>query len=299
MQNIATAQMNYSKIIAGTMKWGLWGAKFDTAAYERMMKDCIALGVTTFDHADIYGDYTTEEEFGAVLKQEPSLRKQMQLITKCGIQKLSANRPQHAIKSYNTSFEHIITSVETSLKNFGTDYIDCLLLHRPDYMLDADEVAKAFTQLKQQGKVLQFGVSNYKRWQVDLLHSRFAVEVNQIQCSVLHVDPFADGTLDQCQQHGIIPMAWSPLGGGNIFADMEDERNKRIVAVANILAEKHHSKADTVLLSWLLHHPSGILPVLGTSKPERIKAAVDTVNIQLSREEWYMLWRASTGKEVA
>jgi predicted oxidoreductase len=299
MQNQPIAYMNYSKIIAGTMKWGQWGAKFDTAAYERMIKDCIGLGVTTFDHADIYGDYTTEEEFGAVLKQEPRLRNQIQLITKCGIQKLSVNRPQHAIKSYDTSFEHIIESVETSLKNFGTDYIDCLLLHRPDFIMNADEVAKAFTQLKQQGKVLHFGVSNYKRWQVDLLNSRFAVEVNQIQCSLLHLDPFADGTLDQCQQLHITPMAWSPLGGGNIFADAEDERNKRIVAVANILAEKHNSKADIILLSWLLHHPSAILPVLGTSKTQRVKAAVDATSIQLTREEWYMLWRASTGKEVA
>ncbi len=281
------------------MKWGLWGARFDTPAYERMIKNCIELGVTSFDHADIYGDYTTEEEFGAVLKQEPSLRPQLQLITKCGIQKVSASRPQHTIKSYDTSFEHIIESVETSLENFGTDYLDCLLLHRPDFMIDADEVAKAFTKLKEQGKVLHFGVSNCKRWQVELLNSRFAAEVNQIECSLLKLDCFVDGTLDQCQQHGITPMAWSPLGGGNIFADLEDERNKRIVAVAAILSEKYNSQPDIILLSWLIRHPSGILPVLGTSKTERVKAAVDATKIQLEREEWYMLWRASTGKEVA
>lgn len=291
--------MNYSNIIAGTMKWGLWGARFDSPAYERMIKDCIMLGVTSFDHADIYGDYTTEEDFGAVLKQEPSLRQRMQLITKCGIQKVSANRPQHTIKSYDTSFDHLIESVERSLRNFGTDYLDCLLLHRPDFIMHADEVAKAFTQLKEQGKVLQFGVSNFKRWQVDLLHSRFTVEVNQIECSLLKLDCFADGTLDQCQQHRITPMAWSPLGGGNIFADMEDERNKRIVAVAAMLAEKYNSQPDVIMLSWLMHHPAGILPVLGTSKKERIKAAVDATQISLEREEWYMLWRASTGKEVA
>lgn len=290
----------YSKIIAGTMKWGAWGARFDTATYEQMIKDCIEAGVTTFDHADIYGDYTTEEEFGKVLQQEPSLRRQMQIITKCGIQMVSANRPHHKIKSYNSSYEHIIESVETSLKNLATDYIDCLLIHRPDPLFNADEVAKAFEQLKQQGKVLQFGVSNFRKWQVDLLRSRFPVAVNQIECSLLHLDPFGDGTLDQCQQHNIIPMAWSPMGAGNLFNTTDDdERNKRIIAVANLLAENYATKADVILLSWLMTHPANILPVLGTSKTERIRAAVSATQLKLEREEWFMLWRASTGKEVA
>ncbi len=291
--------MIYSGIIAGTMKWGVWGAKFTTAAYEQIIKDCIAFGVTTFDHADIYGDYTTEAEFGKVLQQAPSLRQQMQLISKCGIQMVSVNRPRHIIKSYNTSYQHIIASVEISLRNLSTDYLDCLLIHRPDPLFHADEVAKAFVQLKEQGKVLQFGVSNFRKWQTDLLNSRFKVEVNQIECSVLRLEPFVDGTLDHCQQHQITPMAWSPLGGGNIFADMEDERNVRVIAVASFLAEKYHSTADIILLSWLLAHPSGILPVLGTSKAERVKDAVAATQIKLEREEWFMLWRASTGKEVA
>lgn len=291
--------MSYSAVIAGTMKWGAWGAKFDTSAYERMIKECISIGVTTFDHADIYGNYTTEEEFGKALKQEPSLRQAIQVITKCGIQMVSPNRPQHIIKSYDTSFEHIIESVETSLKNLSTDYIDCLLIHRPDPLFNADEAAKAFTQLKQQGKVLHFGVSNFRKWQVDLFNSRFPVEVNQVECSVLHLDPMGDGTLDQCQQHKIVPMAWSPLGGGELFADTDDERNNRIMAVANLLAEKYHSAPDIILLSWLLTHPSDIRPVIGTSKSERIRSAVAATKIKLDREEWFMLWRASTGKEVA
>jgi predicted oxidoreductase len=282
------------------MKWGAWGAKFTTADYEQMIKDCIAVGVSTFDHADIYGDYTTEEEFGRVLQGQPSLRQQMQLVTKCGIQMVSVNRPHHKIKSYDTSYEHIIESVERSLSNLATDYLDCLLIHRPDPMFHADEVAKAFEQLKQQGKVLQFGVSNFRKWQVDLLRSRFPVSVNQVECSLLHLEPFGDGTLDQCQQHGIIPMAWSPVGGGNLFIENdEDERNKRIIAVANILAEKYATGADVILLSWLMTHPSNMLPVLGTSKIERMHAAVAATLLKLEREEWFMLWRASTGREVA
>lgn len=291
--------MQYSRIIAGTMKWGAWGARFHTAAYETIIKESIAAGVTSFDHADIYGDYTTEEEFGRVLAQEPSLRQQMQLITKCGIQKVSVNRPAHKIKSYDTSFEHIIESVETSLENLHTDYIDCLLLHRPDVLMDADEIAKAVDRLKQQGKVLNFGVSNFKPSQVDLLQSRLPVEANQVQCSILQLETFTDGTLDQCQQHNMIPMAWSPLGGGNLFAQREEERNHRIIAVAEFLAEKYATTPDIILLSWLLQHPSNIHPVLGTSKPERIQAAASAVQIQMEREEWYMLWRATTGKEVA
>jgi len=292
--------MIYSNVIAGTMKWGAWGAKLNTSEFEQMIKDCIAAGVTTFDHADIYGDYTTEEDFGKVLKEQPSLRQQMQLITKCGIQMVSVNRPHHKIKSYDTSYEHIIESVERSLSNLATDYIDCLLIHRPDPLFHADEVAKAFEQLKQQGKVLEFGVSNFRKWQVDLLRSRFPVSVNQFECSLLHLEPFGDGTLDQCQQHRIVPMAWSPMGGGNLFViDEEDERNKRILAVANILAEKYATGADVILMSWLMTHPANILPVLGTSKIERVHAAVAATLLKLEREEWFMLWRASTGREVA
>lgn len=291
--------MQLSRIIAGTMKWGAWGARFDTAAYEHMIRTCIEVGITTFDHADIYGDYTTEAEFGAVLKQQPSLRQQMQLITKCGIKKVSANRPLHQIKSYDTSYNHIIESVETSLEQLHTDYVDVLLLHRPDILLNADEVARAVADLKQQGKILHFGVSNFRRWQVELLRSRVAVEANQVQCSILQLDAFTDGTLDQCQQHRITPMAWSPMGGGNLFTEGEDERLQRITAVAKLLAARHGSRPDVVLLAWLLQHPSVIHPVLGTTRPERIRQAPEALELRFTAEEWYMLWRASTGREVA
>lgn len=291
--------MKISKVIAGVMKWGTWGSKFDTPGYEHIIKESIALGVTTFDHADIYGDYSTEKEFGNVLRKESSLREQMQIITKCGIRRPCSNRPHFKIKSYDTSLAHIVESVETSLKNLGTDHIDALLIHRPDFIMDADEIANAFARLKAQGKVLHFGVSNFTPSQVSLLNSRFKVEINQIQASIAHLNPFTDGTLDQCQELGIIPMAWSPLGGGNIFGETDDERILRIRAVAEMLATKYNSSPDVVLLSWLMQHPSNIIPVLGTSKAERIQSALTAAGLQLEREEWYMLWRASTGKEIA
>ena len=290
--------MHFSKIIAGTMKWGIWGARFSTSDYEQIIRESLDVGVTSFDHADIYGGYTTEAEFGAVLRQNPSLRNEIQLITKCGIRMLSANRPQHAIKYYDTSAAHIINSVENSLRNFHTDYLDVLLIHRPDFLLDADEVAAAFARLKQQGKVLHFGVSNFTSAQLSLLHSRFPVEVHQIECSLLHLDPFWDGTLDQCQQLGIVPMAWGPLGSGNLFSTNPEPAASRIRKVAEELASVYQTDADVLLLAWLLKHPSGIFPVTGTTKSERIRRAVAAAEIQMNREDWYKLWTAATGAEV-
>src|ERR1700704_975267 len=178
-----------SSIIAGCMKWGQWGSKFSTEEYLQMIEACLANDITTFDHADIYGDYTTEEEFGAALKEIPSLRSKMQIITKCGIRRLTSNRPRHKIHSYDTSKEHILQSVENSLKNFNTDYIDILLIHRPDPLMHPDEIAEAFTHLKIQGKVLEFGVSNFTPSQVEMIHSRFIVKYTQIEISVIQMEP--------------------------------------------------------------------------------------------------------------
>jgi len=287
-----------SAVIAGCMKWGVWGAKFSKEQYLKMIENCIGLGITTFDHADIYGDYTTEEEFGNVLKQEPALRKEMQLITKCGIRRFTPTRPEHKISYYDTSRQHIISSVERSLRNFHTDYIDILLIHRPDPLMHPAEIAAAFEILKQDGKVLHFGVSNFTVSQTAMMHSQFPVEFNQIEISIVKMEPIHNGQLDQCLELGITPMAWSPLGGGNIFTHNDDERNRRVVAAATILAEKYSAEPDQILLNWLLMHPSGILPVLGTSKIERVKKALEATAIKMTREEWFILWRASTGHDV-
>lgn len=290
---------SFSPVVAGTMNWGQWGSRFSTSAYLELIEQCIAENITTFDHADIYGHYTTEEEFGKALALKPSLRQKIQLITKCGIKMVAPNRPSHTIKSYDTSKEHIIYSVENSLHNLHTDFIDLLLIHRPDPLMDPDEIAGAFQQLKDQGKVLQFGVSNFTPSQTDMLSNRFPVSVNQLEISILHLHPFVNGSLDQCLEKRIIPMAWSPLGGGSLFNNPEDDRKKRILAAAEILSAKYNTTPDQLLLSWLFLHPSGILPVMGTTKIERLKAAMAAVSIKIAREEWFMLWRASTGHEVA
>lgn len=290
--------LQLSPVIAGCMKWGQWGVKYSTAQYLQLIEECIAANITSFDHADIYGDYTVEEEFGNALKQKPRLRQQMQLITKCGIRRLTPNRPEHKIHSYDTSREHIILSVEKSLKNLNTDYIDLLLIHRPDPLMNPPEIAEAFSQLKKDGKVLHFGVSNFTPSQMDMMVTAFRIEYNQLEVSVLHLDPFHDGSLDKCIEHSIRPMSWGPLGSGKLYGAEGDERNIRILAVANLLAEKYNAAVDQILLAFLFKHPSGIIPVIGSTKIERLKTAYAAAEINIEREEWFMLWRASKGHEI-
>lgn len=290
--------MKSSTVIAGCMNWGQWGAKFNTQLYLSQIKKTLELGIYTFDHADIYGHYTTEEEFGAALKLDPSLRSRMQIITKCGICMLTPNRPLHQIKSYDTSKTHILSSIEQSLINFNTDYIDLLLIHRPDPLMNPHEIAEAFTLLKQSGKVKHFGVSNFSTSQFSALHNIFPLEVNQIELSIIHTKPFYDGITDQCIDKKIIPQAWSPMGAGKIHLDAEDEKSRRILSMARIIGEKYNASFDQVLIAWLMKHPAGIVPVLGTTKIDRLKAALEATSIEMTREEWHMLLRASNGFDV-
>jgi predicted oxidoreductase len=291
-------KFTFSPVIAGCMKWGNWGAGFSTQQYRQLIEGCVENNITSFDHADIYGDYTVEEEFGNALQQLPSLRDRLQIITKCGIRRLTPNRPDHTINSYDTGKQHIIQSAERSLKNFHTHYLDAFLIHRPDPLMHPDEIAEAFTRLKNQGKILHFGVSNFTPSQVEMMKTGFPVEFNQIEVSILRLDPFHNGQLDQCIQYQIQPMAWSPIGGGQLQNDTDNARNKRILAVAEVLAEKYKATADQILLAFLFRHPSGIIPVMGTTKIERLVSAYKAASIQVEREEWFMLWRASTGHDV-
>jgi predicted oxidoreductase len=284
--------------IAGCMRWGAWGSKFSASAYENMIHACLEKGITAFDHADIYGDYTTEADFGAAFKNFASKREGIQIISKCGIQMLVPNRPQHTVKSYNTSKEHIISSTERSLKNLNTDYLDLLLIHRPDPLMQPDEIAEAINTLKQTGKIKHFGVSNFMPHQVTLIEKSITVEYNQLEVSIVRTDPLFNGQLDQCIEKSIIPMAWSPLGG-NIFSNLSDTKNKRVFEMANSMTSKYSTTISTIFLAWLYRHPAGIVPVLGTSQIERIIEAKDAKQLKLSREDWFKLLEASNGKEVA
>ncbi|MGB0863672.1 MAG: aldo/keto reductase, partial [Saprospiraceae bacterium] len=180
----------FSRIVAGVWKWGQWGWKLNDQQHLSLIQSCLEQEVTTFDHADIYGDYTSEADFGRALQLQPSLREKMQIVTKCGIKLKSNNRPNHKIKSYDLSKEHIITSVENSLRNLHTDRIDLLLLHRPSPLMDADDVAEAIIQLKKQGKILHFGVSNFTPSQFKLIQSRLEIATNQIELHLMKPKPF-------------------------------------------------------------------------------------------------------------
>ncbi|NNE27940.1 MAG: aldo/keto reductase [Saprospiraceae bacterium] len=285
--------------VVGTMRLGQWGEKFSTQLYLDFIKACLDLGITDFDHADIYGHYTTESEFGSALKLVPSLRTKMRLITKCGIKMVSPNRPDHRIKSYDSSAEHIKMSVDNSLKNLNTDYIDLLLIHRPDLLMDAQEIADCFSALKLSGKVRYFGVSNFTPSQFELLDSLFPMVTNQVEASPLHLNPFHDGCFDQCQMLGIQAMIWSPFAGRELFQESSNENVVRIKTTAEGLCTKYDCSLDQLVLAWLSQHPSRPVPVLGTSKIERIEKAIKAQSILLTREDWYILYTAATGIELA
>jgi predicted oxidoreductase len=224
----------------------------------------------------------------------------MQIVTKCGIMLVSPNRPQHTFKHYDTSQAHIVASTEESLQVLGTDHVDLLLIHRPDVLMDPDEVAEAFTTLRQAGKVLHFGVSNFTPSQFDLLASRlgFPLVTNQIEVSVLSLDLLHDGTVDQCLQRGIAPMVWSPLAGGRIFDEDSEQAVRVRQALQSVGQELGGASLDQVALAWLLAHPVRFVPVLGSSKIERVRSAAGAEALCLSREQWFTIWSASTGTPV-
>ncbi|WP_216830225.1 aldo/keto reductase [Alkalihalobacterium elongatum] len=290
--------LSFSRMVHGHWRLNDW--KLTQNELLDLIHSCLEQGITTFDHADIYGDYTCEARFGEVLKLDPSLRTKIEIVTKCGIKLLSKKHTDHYIKHYDTSKDHIIKSVNQSLQNFGTDYIDVLLIHRPDPFMDPSEVAEAFVSLKDEGKVRAFGVSNFTSSQVAMLDSYlpFPLVTNQIELSVLHTNPFLDGTIDQCLERKILPMAWSPLAGGRIFSS-EDKQSVRVREILTKLAEELNAVSiDQVMLAWLLEHPANILPIIGTGNLERIKRSVEALQLKLTRQQWFEVWEASIGNEV-
>ena len=284
--------------IAGCMRWGKWGANFSTTEYRAMIEQCLEMNINCFDHADIYGDYTTEEEFGDALKEDKTIRSKIKLITKCGIQMVTESRSSHTIKSYNTSKKHILQSVEQSLKNFGTDYLDVMLIHRPDPLMNPYEVAEAIQLLQQQGKILEFGVSNFLPHQINMLKQFVPISYNQIEVSIICLSPFSNGVLDNCIENKIIPMAWAPLGGGLLTDDLQPNF-RSITKEATLLSEKYGTGANEILLAFLHTHPSNIVTIIGTTKPRRLEQAKKASQIKLTKDDWYSLLKAATGEDVA
>ena len=276
-----------SRIISGAWRWNL-----PETEIEKLIDASLSAGITTFDHADIYGDHSNEEIFGSVLKKNPSLRNQMELVTKCGIKFKSAKRPNTWVKHYDTSKEHILWAAENSLKMLNTDHIDLLLIHRPDPLLNPAEVAEAFSLLKQSGKVLHFGVSNFTITQFEMLQSymSFPLVTNQLEISLSCIDPLFDGGLDVLMKHKVSPMAWSPLGGGKLVSENKGGLFSK--------ASQYGANESQLSLAWLLRHPSQIFPVIGTTKPERIIESAKAIDIKMDMQDWFEMLKVVMGKEM-
>ncbi|WP_435314447.1 aldo/keto reductase [Cellulophaga fucicola] len=285
---------NYSRIIAGTMTWGNWGRGLSEPEIIKLMQHCLNVGITTFDHADIYGGYTNEAMFGAAFANSGISREDMQLITKCGIQHVCKAR-DNKIGHYQYNKEYIVSSVHQSLKNLKTDYIDFLLLHRPSPLMHPLEISEAIYQLKKEGKIIDFGVSNFTPSQIQMIETAVPVLGNQVEFSLTQNSVMYDGTLDDCITNKRMAMAWSSLGS---YFKEKNEQTTRIKEALGVLVEKYNATEDQLLLAWVLKHPAVVFPVIGTANLERITAAVNALEIKLELEDWFVLLKASQGHPV-
>lgn len=285
-----------SDIVAGCWRLGDWG--LDVQARVRWIEAALEEGITSFDHADLYGGYAVEALFGEALAAAPGLRGRLQIVTKCGIRMVHPARPAHRVKCYDTSRAHVTASVDASLAALRTDRIDLLLIHRPDLLMDPDELAATFRDLQAAGKVQAFGVSNHAPHEFSMLHRRQPLVTNQIEFSPLALQALADGTLAQATDLGLRPMAWSPLGGGRLFR-ADDERAARVRALLEDLGRPHGVGAATMAYAWVLRHPARPHAITGTGRIEGLREAVAALGVPFSAEDWYAVWQASTGREVA
>ena len=285
-----------SPLVAGTWRMAEWG--WTPAERLRWIEQNVEFGINSFDHADIYGGYTVEALFGEALALSPKLRNKIKLVSKCGIRLVSPARLGNVVKHYDTSAEHVRASVEHSLRALHTDHLDVLLIHRPDALLDFDELAATFDLLRAEGKVLQFGVSNFTPSQLAPLHRRCPLVTNQVELSPLHLDALHDGTLDQCQDLGLRPMIWSPLARGRIFGS-DEPAAQRVRQELKALEGELRVGWVTLLVAWLLRHPSHPLPVIGTRRIDMAREAMAALDLRIDAQQWYRLWQAGAGHEVA
>ncbi|WP_170360674.1 aldo/keto reductase [Ruegeria arenilitoris] len=279
--------------------YGMWrlGDDSDTSAAHVAAKihACLDQGITSFDQADIYGDYGAEAVLGNALRANPGLRDRMEIVTKCDIVAPCGRYADAKVKYYDTSRAHILKSVETSLREMAIDHIDLLLIHRPDPFMDHHETGATLDEVVASGKVRAVGVSNFRPWDWQLLQSAMKTPLvtNQIEISLGAIAPFTNGDLAFHQQHGHPVMAWSPLGGGALMAG-----NPPVGVVADEIGAQFGVDRAAVAVAFLLAHPAGILPVLGTNSLDRIKRISDALKVNLDREVWFRLYEAALGHEV-
>ena len=289
---------NLSRIVAGCWRMAQWGM----SAQQRLawIQTCLDLGITSFDHADIYGDFAVQGLFGEALALEPQLRARMQLVSKAGICPVSDSAPSRRTKHYDSSAQHLIASCEQSLRDLRTDHLDLLLIHRPDPLSDWHDIAQAFERLRSQGKVRAFGVSNFSAAQYEALNTLVPLATNQIEFSVLQTRALHDDTLLQAQRLACPPMAWSPLGGGRLFAPAEtqDEPARRVRNCLEAMAQEWQTTPATIANAWIMRHPSRPMVITGTQRVEALREALAATSLQLDREQWTRVWESSMGHRV-
>ena len=306
-----TIAIGSSALTASRLAYGCWriaDATNDAPATSgrRAVLAAVEAGYTLFDHADIYCDGEGERLFGTVLKEVSGLRARIVIASKCGIRKPAEPAPDAPYR-YDFSADYIVSSCEQSLRRLGVETIDIYQLHRPDYLMNPDEVAGAFSRLKAAGKVREFGVSNFRPSQVTALQRACPMRliVNQIEISLANVTALEDGTLDHCLAERLTAMAWSPLAGGllaggakRILPSQENYQTKPIVAALDALAQQRGATRTAVALAWLLKHPAGIMPIVGSTDPANIRACATADSLDLTREEWYRLFEAARGQRL-
>lgn len=311
MKQIPLSSLSVSRMAYGCWRIaGTWTPAEVTAASQAAGRKALLAayeaGFTLFDQADIYCHGETEKIFGQVLKESSGMRERVVIATKCGIRMAAEPKPDSPYR-YDFSADYITRSCEQSLKRLGIETIDLYQLHRPDYLMDPQEIAGAFEQLKRAGKVREFGVSNFRPSQVTALQAACPMKlvVNQVEISLANLTALEDGTLDQCLAEHITPMAWSPLAGGKLgdgatklLPSQKSYQTRKVNAALDKIAKAHGVSRTAIALAWLLKHPSGIIPIVGSTDSENIREAARATEIELSRDEWYRLLEAARGERL-
>lgn len=308
LNRMQTITLGTGPLRVGRLAYGCWrlgAASGQRADDKRAVLAAFDAGYTLFDHADIYGRGEAEKIFGEILREVSGLRERAVIVTKAGVRR--ADDPPGSPYHYNLSRDHIIRSCESSLQRLGVERIDLFLLHRADWLVDPAEVAEAFVRLQQSGKAQCFGVSNFRPTLLAAVQAACPMPLvaHQVEISLGQLSAFEDGTLDQCLAAKMTPMAWSPLGGGQ-FADgarrllkyQEGYRTEGVVPLLDEYAALAGVTRSAVALAWLLKHPSGIMPIVGSTNPQRIREAARAVEINLDREQWYRLLTAARGEPL-
>ncbi|MCF7838025.1 MAG: aldo/keto reductase [Candidatus Marinimicrobia bacterium] len=300
MRKIGPTALRSSRLVHGCMRLVGDGSAAARARGLAALEAAVEVGINHFDHADIYGRGASEALFCEFLAAHPGLRGDLIITSKCGVRR--ADDPQAGAPArYDLSAAHMESAVEGILTRLGLEQIDILLLHRPDYLMDPDEIAGVFARLHGAGKVAHFGVSNLSPSQLEMIRqvSPFPLVMHQVEFNLHRVAPLTDGVLDQCRRRGITPQAWCPLGAVAYPAwgsTLSPAQTERLRGELERQAGVYGSPPAGIALAWILRHPAGVLPVIGSMSPAHIRDAVAALDLAYTREDWYRLLEARQGK---